>query len=201
MSNSPKPDKARLDLWKADDEELAKLVVELDKKLFSLDAWEVRDRLNNTMVPYGRLVDAANRQYPSGTDLWLLRAFVQYLPEKLRIMKEEMFSVLKRLAVNMEEKMNLVLEQDKHINALLKEIDTIKIESRKEQKGVSIAHPASTDDYSKVVSVVEKMGSELVKLQDQVMSLVVSIQNVEENLNNANSGSAKTPVRKSRREY
>lgn len=125
----PTLDKPRIELWKSDDEELAKFLDHIRKKALNATAWEFQNPQTNKMINYSVVAENIQAKFPPYTWIVVLRQTFLYLPEKMRLLREDLFAIFRRLTLNAQERINYTKALEKYADhvekALRKAEDTI----------------------------------------------------------------------------
>ena len=125
----PTLDKPRIELWKSDDEELAKFLDHIRRKALNATTWEFHNPQTNKMINYSVVAENIQAKFPPYTWIVVLRQTFLYLPEKMRLLREELFAIFKRLTLNAQERINYTKALEKYADhvekALRKTEDTI----------------------------------------------------------------------------
>lgn len=124
-------------MWKSDDTQLSSLLEHIEKKSFNVNAWTFRVAALNKDVSYEELRTAiASEQYPSVHYINAMRDAFLYLPDKLRITKEDLFAIFKRFTLNLQERSSMAQEMMVWGDAAEEEIKRLQTENERLTKEI-----------------------------------------------------------------
>lgn len=127
MIERPKVEKPRIQEWANDDDELSKLLTHLESKVLNTSNWEVFHPMKNKYIKFDEMLKSLQeRKYPTLWDLESIKGFVMYLPEKMNIINKELFTVMKRFSLNLQERLNYIQSVDEYIDHLEAQLDELK---------------------------------------------------------------------------
>lgn len=122
----PKLDKPRLAEWHNDDEQLSNLLDHIDKKVLNVDTWEFRVAHLNKYVSYGDVLRNIQERYPNFEWTEALKDSFVFLPDKFRVIKQDLFSVFKRFTLNLQERLNYIHSIEKYADELEDEVEKLQ---------------------------------------------------------------------------
>lgn len=118
MMERPVLPKPRFEQWVADDEQLANLLDNIDKKILNVDAWEFWINSLHKSVKYDDLVKNIREKHPGLMWVEAMSDAIVYLPVKFRIIKEDLFSIFKRFTLNLQERLGYIESVEEYIDYL-----------------------------------------------------------------------------------
>lgn len=138
----PKLDKPRLEEWHNDDEQLANLMDFIDKKVLNISTWEFRIAHLNKHVPYDEVLKNIQERYPAFEWIEALKDSYIFLPNKFRMIKEDLFSVMRRFTLNLQERLNYIEAIEKYADELEQEVEKLhsQVDALKQQTTIKGIH-------------------------------------------------------------
>lgn len=124
--NRPKLDKPRLAEWHNDDEQLSNLLDHIDKKVLNVDTWEFRVAHLNKYVSYSDVLKNIQERYLNFEWTEALKDSFIFLPDKFRVIKQDLFSVFKRFTLNLQERLNYIQSMEKYVDELEERVEKLQ---------------------------------------------------------------------------
>lgn len=131
----PKLEKPRVELWKTDDQLLAKFLTHLDKKALNAAEFEIRDPFTNQMIKYDKVCENIQSKYIGYRWVNILKSWFLYMPIHMRTIRNELFAIFKRIVLNTQEKVNYIEALEKYADHLEKIIEKLEKQSEKAKPG------------------------------------------------------------------
>ena len=138
----PKIDKPRIQNWLNDDEQLSSLLDHIEKKVLNVSLWKIYNPQSNKYIDFQELAESiSKKKYPDISDMESIKGFLAHLPEKFRVIKDDLYTVFKKFLLNLQERVNYIEQANEYIDYL---------ESQKTDKN-------SIDEIDKLKKRLEKL--------------------------------------------
>ena len=118
---------SRMDMIHSDDEQLAKLLEHLDKNVLNVRKWDFNIASLDKDVTYHGIVELLNVKHPDLTTVEVIKDAFLYLPKKFKNIKDELWTVFKRFALNLQERL-------KYMQELEEENENLKLQLQEYQE-------------------------------------------------------------------
>jgi hypothetical protein len=136
-TNRPKLLRPRIQTYKADEDELAELLDFISKKVLNHNEYKFYVRSLNKEVSFNDILENTKSTNPSNMWIEILRVAFSTIPERLRLTNQELFTVMKRFTLNLQERINYESELESYCDELesrIKELEDIEENSDNDTK-------------------------------------------------------------------
>jgi regulator of replication initiation timing len=147
----------------ADDETISMLLDHLERRVFNVSEWEFHIPNENRYVKYDEVVESLKERYPPLTVVEMLKTSFLYLPQRLRLIHDELKSYFKRVTLNREELVEFVAEMESFTQELqgqLKESDE-RLQSLERENALLQARVEGLRGVLSLAGVTEKKEAEV----------------------------------------
>lgn len=126
MMDRPIVQRPRKQEWQNDDEQIATLLDHIEKKVLNVDDWKFRVPHLNKEIRYAEVLENTRQKYPELEWIDVMKNFFIYVPDKFRLIKEDLWTVFKRFTLNLQERLNYIEQMEQYADYLEGEAETLR---------------------------------------------------------------------------